>query len=129
MDKEQYGRAKANKATEAQKMIIATQAELKNIESRQKKWRKDQTQRPGAGNKGSKYTSNKTYYSPTDPDPRISVKPGKARKLNYTSRLTVDSAMHVITDIKAYHANAKDNQHYKTWSNVPNNGCGKKDYK
>ncbi|MCC4212300.1 transposase [Leeuwenhoekiella sp. Mr9] len=67
-------------------------------------------QRPGAGNKGSKYTSNKTHYSPTDPDARISVKPGKARKLNYLSQLSVDTGHHVITDIKAYHADGKDNQ-------------------
>jgi len=74
------------------------------------KWANDQDQRPGAGNKGSKYTSNKTHYSPTDPDARISVKPGKARKLNYLSQLTVDTASHVITDIKAYQADGKDNQ-------------------
>jgi len=66
--------------------------------------------RPGAGNKGSKYTSNKTHYSPTDPDARISVKPGKARKLNYLSQLSVDTGHHVITDIRAYHADGKDNQ-------------------
>ncbi|MCD9583398.1 hypothetical protein LVK05_15310, partial [Tenacibaculum maritimum] len=64
--------------------------------------------RVGAGNKNSKYTSNKTHYSPTDPDARISVKPGKARKLNYLSQLTVDSANHVITDISAYHACGKE---------------------
>ena len=55
-------------------------------------------QRPGAGNRGSKYTSNKTHYSPTDPDARIIVKPGKARKLNYMSQLSVDKAHHVIVD-------------------------------
>ena len=48
--------------------------------------------------------------SPTDPDARISVKPGKARKLNYLSQLSVDTANHVITDIRAYHADGKDNQ-------------------
>nr|WP_257212917.1 transposase [Maribacter sp. 4U21] len=48
--------------------------------------------------------------SPTDPDARISVKPGKARKLNYLSQLSVDTAHHVITDIRAYHADGKDNQ-------------------
>ena len=48
--------------------------------------------------------------SPTDPDARISVKPGKARKLNYLSQLSVDTGHHVITDIKAYHADGKDNQ-------------------
>src|SRR5690606_2797567 len=39
-----------------------------------------------------------------------SVKPDKARKLNCLSQLTVDTAHHVITDIKAYHADGKDNQ-------------------
>ena len=51
--------------------------------------------------------------SPTDPDARISVKPGKARKLNYLSQLSVDTAHHVITDIRAYHADGKDNQQLK----------------
>ncbi|MFL1011540.1 transposase [Jejuia sp. DST062] len=83
---------------------------LQAIKSRNAKWAKDQDGRPGAGNKGSRYTSNKTHYSPTDPDARISVKPGKARKLNYQSQLTVDTAHHVISDIKAYHADGKDNQ-------------------
>lgn len=67
--------------------------------------------RQGAGGKNSKYTSNKTHYSPTDPDARISVKPGKARKLNYMSQLSVDTGHHVITDIRAYHADGKDNQY------------------
>ncbi|SKB53914.1 hypothetical protein [Maribacter arcticus] len=65
---------------------------ISSLESRNKKWAKDQDQRPGAGNKGAKYTSNNTHYSPTDPDARISVKPGKARKLNYLSQLSVDTA-------------------------------------
>jgi transposase len=102
--------AKENKANQKQQTISANAQELQAIKSRNKKWAKDQDQRPGAGNKGSKYTSNKTHYSPTDPDARISVKPGKARKLNYLSQLTVDTACHVITDIKAYHADGKDNQ-------------------
>lgn len=72
---------------------------------------KKQDQRPSKGNKGSKYTSNKTHYSPTDPDARISVKSGKARKLNYLSQLSVDTAHHVITDIAVYHTDKKDNQY------------------
>ena len=102
-----------NKATNKQQTITANTQELNAIKSRNKKWAKDQDQRPGAGNKGSRYTSNKTHYSPTDPDARISVKPGKARKLNYMSQLSVDTAHHVISDIKAYHADKKDNQYLK----------------
>jgi transposase len=111
MDKGPMSRkAKENKATNEQKTITANPQELQSIKSRNKKWKNDQDQRPGAKAKGSKYTSNKTHYSPTDPDARISVKPGKARKLNYLSQLSVDTAHHVITDISAYHADKKDNQ-------------------
>jgi len=102
--------AKNDKASTDQKTINADKRKLKDIESRQNKWKKDQDQRPGAGAKGSKYTSNKTHYSPTDPDARISVKPGKARKLNYLSQLAVDTGHHVITHISADYADKKDNQ-------------------
>jgi transposase len=112
-DKEVFRKAKENKASKEQQGISATKQELKNIESRNKNWSEQQDQRPGSKNKGSRYTSNKTHYSPTDPDARISVKPGKARKLNYSSQLSVDTANHVITDIKAHHADGKDNQHLK----------------
>ena len=83
---------------------------MQELKSRNLNWQKNQDQRPGASNKGAKYTSNKTHYSPTDPDARISVKPGKARKLNYHSNISVDTANHVITDVKAYHADKKDSQ-------------------
>ena len=111
MDKEvPHRKSKGDKADKGQRKVSASKKELSAIAGRNKKWAKDQDQRPGAGNKGSKYTSNKTHYSPTDPDARISVKPGKARKLNYLSQLSVDTAHHVITDIRAYHADGKDNQ-------------------
>ncbi len=110
-DKDTYRKVKQDKSEKSQRVISANQQELAAIKTRNKKWSKEQNHRPGANNKGSKYTSNKTHYSPTDPDARISVKPGKARKLNYTSQLTVDSSHHVITDIQAYHACGKDSQH------------------
>ncbi|APQ15942.1 IS1182 family transposase [Maribacter hydrothermalis] len=111
MDREvPHRKSKDNKADKGDRSITASGKELNAIKSRNKKWAKDQDQRPGAGNKGAKYTSNKTHYSPTDPDARISVKPGKARKLNYLSQLSVDTAHHVITDIRACHADGKDNQ-------------------
>ena len=105
-----FRKAQKNKAPKEHRTITATSEKLQDIVTRNKKRAKDQDQRPGAGNKGSRYTSNKTHYSTTDPDSRISVKPGKPRKLNYLSQLSVDTAHHVITDIKAYHADGKDNQ-------------------
>jgi len=112
MDKPKSKRkSKGNKASKEQQAITAKPSELQSIKSRNKKWSKDQDQRTGASNKNSKYTSNKTHYSPTDPDARISVKPGKARKLNYMSQLSVDTGHHVITDIQAYRADKKDSQY------------------
>tara|TARA_R110002126_G_scaffold291435_1_gene452419 strand:- start:949 stop:2520 length:1572 start_codon:yes stop_codon:yes gene_type:complete len=111
MDREvPHRKSKGDRSDKGQRSVTANDNELSAIKGRNKKWAKDQDQRPGAGNKGAKYTSNKTHYSPTDPDARISVKPGKARKLNYLSQLSVDTAHHVITDIRAYHADGKDNQ-------------------
>lgn len=48
-----------------------------------------------------KFLSNHTHYSKTDPDARISVKPGKPRQLNYTAQTVVDTSSHVITAIMA----------------------------
>lgn len=55
-----------------------------------------------------KFLSNHTHYSPTDPDAKISVKPGKARQLNYAGQLSVDDAYHVITAAVASTAGSKD---------------------
>ena len=101
---------KNNKASLEQRTIQSTKKELQDVESRQKKWQTDQDCRPGAGHNMSKYTSNKTHYSPSDPDARISVKPGKARKLNFNAQMSVDSAHHVISDIFADYADKKDSQ-------------------
>ena len=55
-----------------------------------------------------KYLSNHTHYSPTDPDAKISVKPGKARQLNYSGQLAVDDSFHVITGACASTSGSKD---------------------
>ena len=57
-----------------------------------------------------KYLSNHTHYSPTDPDAKVSVKPGKARQLNYFGQLAVDDAHHVITGACADFADKRDSQ-------------------
>jgi transposase len=101
---------KNNKASQEQKIITASKRDLQGVASRNKKWKHDDSERPGAKHNQSKYTSNKTHYSPSDPDARISVKPGKARKLNYAGQMSVDSAHHVISDIYADYADNKDNQ-------------------
>lgn len=55
-----------------------------------------------------KFLSNHTHYSPTDPDAKISVKPGKARQLNYSGQLAVDDKNHVITGACASTSGSKD---------------------
>jgi len=110
-DKNQPARkAKNNKAQNDQKQISASKEELDHLKRIQSNWAKGQN-RKGSNHNLSKYTSNKTHYSPVDPDARISVKPGKARKLNYLSQMSVDVDHHVITHIEAVHADKKDNQY------------------
>ena len=58
----------------------------------------------------AKFVSNHTHYSTTDPDARVSVKPGKPRQLNYLAQVSVDAAHHVITQMQTDHADKKDSQ-------------------
>jgi hypothetical protein len=109
-DKGPRRKAKQNRAKENQREVSASKGELQEIAARNKKWKTNQTERPGAKSQQSKYTSNKTHYSPVDPDARISVKPGKARKLNYHAQMAVDTHHHVITHIGADYADKVDSK-------------------
>jgi hypothetical protein len=60
-----------------------------------------------------KFLSNRTHHSPTDPDARISTKPGKPRNLNYSGQISVDTANHVITGALADYADKRDSQSLK----------------
>jgi transposase len=60
--------------------------------------------------KRPKFLSNHTHYSPTDPDAKIAVKPGKARQMVYFGQLAVDDSNHVITGAMADHADQRDSQ-------------------
>ena len=57
-----------------------------------------------------RFVSNHTHYSPTDTDAKVSVKPGKARQLNYFGQIAVDDAHHVITGACSDFANKRDSQ-------------------
>lgn len=65
----------------------------------------------GARHPKAQLLSNKTHYSPTDPDARISVKPGKARALNYLCSVAVDTAVGIISHIQADFADRRDSTH------------------
>jgi Transposase DDE domain len=58
----------------------------------------------------NKPLSNHTLQSTTDKDARVSVKPGKPRRLNYLAQVSVDTANHVITQIQSDFADKKDSQ-------------------
>lgn len=61
-------------------------------------------------NKRGKFLSNHTHYSTTDPDARISVKPGKPRQLTYSAQTSVDTQQHVITNIMADYSSKRDSE-------------------
>ncbi|SMB99637.1 hypothetical protein SAMN00120144_3714 [Hymenobacter roseosalivarius DSM 11622] len=65
----------------------------------------------GARRPKARLVSNKTHYSPADPEARISIKPGKARALNYLCSLAVDTAHGVISHVQADLADSRDSVH------------------
>jgi transposase len=53
---------------------------------------------------------NNTYYNPSDPDAKMSVKPGKPTALNYLGEVSVDTATHMITHVQVFTAEKRDSQ-------------------
>lgn len=91
----------------------------KKLVERHHNWKKEEYKKMPGSNKSvrldedgeeirPKFLSNHTHYSPTDPDAKISTKPGKPRQLNYAGQLAVDDAYHVITGACASTAGSKD---------------------
>jgi transposase len=84
--------------------------ELRRVATRQAK------QQRAAGGLGAQHAkaqllSNKTHTSSSDPDARISVKPGKARALNYLCSLAVDTATGLISHVQADFTDSRDSVH------------------
>lgn len=101
-------KAKINHSSEEQRTLQMSDPELKKLKTHQQ-WFKGQEDAPlGSDNPQSRYLSNKTHYSPVDPDARVAVKPGKPRQLYYLSSMSVDTDRHVITHIRAMHADRRD---------------------
>ncbi len=103
--------AKKNRAEEEQQHMDGDEEEqtrqLKDLDTRYQRQEKDYEEMPGSDS-GGKFLSNKTHYSPTDPDARIAVKPGKPRELYYSGQIAVDTAHHVITHAQSFRADGKD---------------------
>jgi transposase len=62
------------------------------------------------GLKPKKSPGNDTHYSPSDPDAKMSVKPGKPTALNYLGQVSVDTATHMITHVQVFTAEKHDSQ-------------------
>ena len=102
--------AKHNRAEEEQQHMEGDDKDqtrqLKELDTRYQRQQKNYEEMPGSDH--GKYLSNKTHYSPTDPDARIAVKPGKPRELYYNGQIAVDTAHHVITHAQSFTADGKD---------------------
>src|SRR5215204_2863076 len=101
---------KHNRADEQQQHMDGDDEEqtrqLKELDTRYQRQGKNYEEMPGS--ERGKYLSNKTHYSPSDPDARIAVKPGKPRELYYNGQIAVDTAHHVITNAQSFTADGKD---------------------
>src|SRR5215210_7213420 len=103
--------AKKNRADEEQQQMDGDEEEqtrqLKELDTRYQRQGKHYEEMPGSEGRG-KFLSNKTHYSPTDPDARIAVKPGKPIELYYNGQIAVDTAHRVITQAQSFTADGKD---------------------
>ncbi|MBJ6120074.1 IS1182 family transposase [Pontibacter sp. BT310] len=91
-------------------LITAPAHQLRKLKKHQQNLKRAPTAL-GANHEKAQLVSNKTHYAPHDPDARISVKPGKARKLNYHCSMAVDTAQGVISHIQADFADGRDSQY------------------
>jgi transposase len=107
-DKPPRRKAKKDRSTEQQRTIQSSKRQLQDLFTHQQWYTGRESGALGSEDPRARYLSNKTHYSPVDPDSRIAVKPGKPRQLYYLSNISVDTAHHVITHIQANHADGKD---------------------
>lgn len=112
--------AKINRASDDEQKMDGDkdeqQRQLRELDTRYQRQSKLYEDMPPDANKG-KFLSNKTHYSPTDPDSRIAVKPGKPRELYYSGQIAVDTQHHVITHAQTFLAEGRDGDCLKTMVN------------
>src|SRR5680860_590121 len=98
--------------------VSAPAHELRRVGKHHRNLRDSPVRPAGASHKKARLPGNRTHYSPHDPDARISVKPGKARKLNYHCRMAVDTAEGVIPHIRADFADGRDSQYPVSYTHL-----------
>ena len=92
-------------------VVTAPAHQLRQLATGQRRRQGAPTGALGARHAQARRLTNKPHYSPTDPDARISVKPGKARALNSLCSLAVDTAHGVIRHAQADLADGHDRLH------------------
>ena len=102
------GGGREEPAGPAASVITAPAHQLRQLATGQRRRQGAQTGALGTRHAQSRLLSNKTHYSPTDPDAPISLKPGKARALNYRCSLAVDTAKGVTDRVQADLAGGRD---------------------
>ena len=101
-------KAKEDHSSQEHRTLQVSEAQLQDLKTHQQWFKGREDSHLGSDNTQARYLSNKTHYSPVDPDARVAVKPGKPRQLYYMSSMSVDTAHHVITHMRAIHADRKD---------------------
>jgi transposase len=91
--------------------VFSAPAHQLRYEATRKAKRQQEPGSVGGKHPKARLLSNKTHYSPTDPEARISIKPGKARALNYLCSLAVDTGNGVISHVQADLADSRDSRH------------------
>jgi transposase len=89
-------------------LLTSPAHELRRVASTHARYLRHDSGPLGRGRSQARLLSNKTHYSPADPDARISVKPGKARALNYLCSMAVDEGRGVISHVQADFADQRD---------------------
>ena len=82
--------------------------QLRRVATQHARYQRNTSGPLGRSNPQARLLSNKTHYSPTDPEARISIKPGKVRALNYLCSMAVDESSGVISHIQADFADRRD---------------------
>jgi hypothetical protein len=86
---EENQEVKKNNDPPSSVQITAPEHELGRVKKRQHNLLDNPVGAPGASHEKAQLLGNKAHYNLHDPDARISVKPGKARKLNYHCSMAV----------------------------------------
>lgn len=95
-------------ATQSAALLSSPAHELRRVATTHARYLRNNSGPLGRDRAQARLLSNKTHYSPADPDARISVKPGKARALNYLCSMAVDEGHGLISHIQADFADRRD---------------------